>query len=115
MTSTFGIRVYTRGAILKPHVDRYKTHIVSVILNIAQEVEKPWPLVIQDHLSREHTVYLEPGEMVCYESSRLIHGRPFPLEGNRFANVFVHAKPKFWDDYTMDLDKDIENQLLTSV
>lgn len=115
MTSTFGIRVYTRGAILKPHVDRYKTHIVSVILNIAQEVEKPWPLVIQDHLSREHIVYLEPGEMVCYESSRLIHGRPFPLEGNRFANVFVHAKPKFWDDYTMDLDKDIENQLLTSV
>ena len=112
MTYTYGIRVYTRGAILKPHVDRYKTHIISAILNISQEVEKPWPLVIQDHLCREHHIYLNPGEMLFYESSRLFHGRPFPLEGERFANLFVHSKPKFWDNYILNLDKDIKNALL---
>lgn len=115
MTSTFGIRVYTRGAILHPHVDRFKTHIVSAILNVAQDIEKPWPLVIQDHLSREHTVYLQPGEMVLYESSRLKHGRPYPLEGNRFANVFVHAKPKFWDEFTQKIEQDLDSGLLVEL
>ena len=112
MTSTYGIRIYTRGAVLKPHVDRYQTHIVSAILNIAQDVEKPWPLTIQDHQSREHVVYLEPGEIIFYESSRLIHGRPYPLEGERFANVFVHAKPIDWDQFTHKLDLDYQDGLL---
>eukprot|EP00934_Nitzschia_sp_Nitz4_P001932 Nitzschia sp. Nitz4//scaffold3_size479765//398844//399468//NITZ4_000171-RA/size479765-exonerate_protein2genome-gene-1.375-mRNA-1//-1//CDS//3329550971//1932//frame0 len=33
---------------------------------------------------------MEPGDMVLYESHSIIHGRPFPLKGNYFANVFVH-------------------------
>ena len=32
----YGIRQYGRGAVLKKHVDRTATHIISVILNIAQ-------------------------------------------------------------------------------
>ena len=30
------------------------------------------------------------GDMVLYESHSVIHGRPFPLQGNYYANVFVH-------------------------
>ena len=34
-------------------------------------------------------VMLEPGEMVWYESARLIHGRPQPLEGEYYDNAMV--------------------------
>jgi prolyl 4-hydroxylase len=94
MTAVYGIREYQNGAILDMHIDRMETHIVSAILNIAQEVTTDWPLVIHDHFGRRHSVLLQPGEMLFYESARLKHGRPQPLDGARFANVFVHSMPE---------------------
>lgn len=31
--------------------------------------------------------------MVLYESHSVLHGRPFPLKGRYFANIFVHFEP----------------------
>ena len=31
--------------------------------------------------------------MVLYESHSVIHGRPFPMIGNFFANCFIHFEP----------------------
>jgi hypothetical protein len=33
------------------------------------------------------------GEMVLYESHSVIHGRPFPLKGRFYANIFIHFEP----------------------
>ena len=33
--------------------------------------------------------------MVLYESHSVIHGRPFPLIGKFFANVFIHFEPVY--------------------
>lgn len=33
------------------------------------------------------------GDLVLYESHSVIHGRPFPLRGKFFANIFVHFEP----------------------
>mmetsp|Transcript_16261 Transcript_16261/g.22921 ORF Transcript_16261/g.22921 Transcript_16261/m.22921 type:complete len:112 (-) Transcript_16261:224-559(-) len=33
------------------------------------------------------------GDLVLYESHSLIHGRPFPLKGKKYANLFVHFEP----------------------
>jgi prolyl 4-hydroxylase len=93
MTAVYGIREYQRGAVLDMHVDRVETHIVSAILNVDQEVAKDWPLHIHDHFGRRHAVILKPGELLFYESARLKHGRPEPLDGAHFANIFVHAMP----------------------
>jgi prolyl 4-hydroxylase len=93
MTAVYGIREYQNGAILDMHIDRMETHIVSAILNVAQEVNTDWPLMIHDHFGGKHAVLLKPGEMLFYESARLKHGRPEPLNGARFANVFVHSMP----------------------
>lgn len=38
-------------------------------------------------------VTMKPGDMVLYESGSLIHGRPFPLIGRSFANIFIHFEP----------------------
>lgn len=38
--------------------------------------------------------------MLFYESTRLIHARPYPFLGKIFANAFLHFKPKTnWNYY----------------
>ena len=81
--------------ILIPHRDRENTHIISAIINIAKDLDKDWPLVIEDHFYRKHEVFLEPGEIIFYESARLLHGRPYPLQGRGFANIFCHFTPVY--------------------
>lgn len=45
------------------------------------------------HDGRAHNVTMEPGDMVLYESHSVLHGRPFPLKGRFFANIFIHFEP----------------------
>ena len=47
------------------------------------------------------SVFLAPGEMVWYESARLLHGRPEVLEGDYYDNLFIHFVPTHW--YPADL------------
>lgn len=105
-TSIYGIRRYTRGATLLAHLDHLKSHVISAIMNIKQKVDKDWPLQILDHDGNMHEVLLKPGEMVWYESSRLIHARSKPLNGSYFENIFIHYMPRsqFWykDDYDIN-------------
>lgn len=93
-TFVYGIREYRYGAELKEHRDRINTHVASVIINIDQQVNNDWPLIIDDHFYRRHSVLLKPGEMVFYEGARLKHGRPIAFDGQRYANVFAHFKIK---------------------
>jgi prolyl 4-hydroxylase len=92
-TYVYGIRIYHGEAVLKSHRDRLETHIISAIINVAQEVDEDWPLVIEDNYYRTHHVMLKPGDMMFYEGGRLIHGRPITFKGKSFANVFCHFKP----------------------
>lgn len=43
--SMYGIRTYTEGAILSPHVDRLPL-VSSCIVNVDQDVDEPWPLEV---------------------------------------------------------------------
>lgn len=91
-TSLYGIRQYLNGAILATHVDRLPL-VSSCIINVAQDVNEPWPIEVYDHAGRAYNVTMEPGDMVLYESHTVLHGRPFPLNGTVFANIFVHFEP----------------------
>jgi prolyl 4-hydroxylase len=91
-TSLYGIRIYTEGAVLSPHVDRLPL-VSSCIVNVAQDLDEPWPLEVIDRHGNAVNVTMEPGDMVLYESASLIHGRPYPLKGRFFANIFIHFEP----------------------
>ena len=93
-TSIYGIRRYRNMSTLLAHVDQTKSHVISAIMNIGQDVQEDWPLYIKDNDGNDQVVILKPGEMVWYESARLIHGRQKPLRGNFYDNVFIHYKPK---------------------
>lgn len=103
-TSVYGVRRYKNNAWLSEHVDQMATHVISAILNVGQKGE-PWPLFIMDHEDHMNRVFLEPGQMVWYESARLRHGRPKRFKGEFFDNVFVHFKPKDRKWYGLDVMK----------
>lgn len=86
----YGIRSYKRGAILEPHTDTLVTHHISSIVVVDKQVDRDWPLDIQDHKGRWHKVYAEAGEMILYESATNKHGRIEPFEGEYFRNFFLH-------------------------
>jgi hypothetical protein len=109
-TSLYGIRVYKRGAILAtrtfenfcvagclycvfmPDVDRLPL-VSSCIIQVAQQLDEPWPVEVYSHDGKAYNVTMVPGDMTLYESHSVLHGRPFPLNGTMYANVFVHFIP----------------------
>jgi hypothetical protein len=95
-TAMFGLRSYRAGARLAMHVDRIETHIVSSVIQVAQDVDEVWPLQL-DVDGRIEEIVLNPGQMVHYEGASTMHGRVTPLNGRSFTNVFVHYRPVDWD------------------
>lgn len=81
------------------HVDTVNTHVVSAIINVDQVVDKDWPLLILDHEDNEHNITMSAGEMVLYESAKLLHGRPEPFVGSHYDNIFIHFMPESGWDY----------------
>eukprot|EP00934_Nitzschia_sp_Nitz4_P008895 Nitzschia sp. Nitz4//scaffold43_size134323//66673//68223//NITZ4_003301-RA/size134323-processed-gene-0.50-mRNA-1//-1//CDS//3329551954//8885//frame0 len=96
-SSLYGIRKYTTGAILNPHVDRIPL-ISSCIVNVAQDLDEDWPLEVYDRAGNAINVTMEPFDMVFYESHSLIHGRPFPMKGRYMANIFIHFEAVGFED-----------------
>jgi prolyl 4-hydroxylase len=48
---------------LAPHVDRLPL-VTSAIINVAQDLNNPWPVEIYDHDGRAENVTMMPGDMV---------------------------------------------------
>mmetsp|Transcript_4822 Transcript_4822/g.7426 ORF Transcript_4822/g.7426 Transcript_4822/m.7426 type:complete len:477 (-) Transcript_4822:58-1488(-) len=92
-TSLYGVRVYSEGSVLATHVDRLPL-VTSCIINVDQDVDEPWPIEVYAHDGKAYNVTMEPGDMVLYESHSVLHGRPFPLKGRYYANVFIHFEPE---------------------
>jgi len=90
--SLYGVRTYTEGAILASHVDRLPL-VSSAIINVDQDVDEPWPLEVIGHDGIAHNVTMDVGDMVLYESHSIVHGRPFPLKGRSYSNIFIHFEP----------------------
>lgn len=65
---------------LRDHVDIGETHIVSAIINVEQDVDKDWPLMILDHQGNRHMV------RTCLQSR--------DEGGNRIRQNAMYA----WDD-----------------
>lgn len=94
-SAMYGLRIYRSGATLRMHRDRLKTHVISSVLQIAQDVDHPWPLEV-DIGGVTHQIVLSPGQMLLYEGAACAHGRPEPMIGRSFVNVFAHYRPVDW-------------------
>jgi len=92
LSACYGIRCYQRGTFLYNHVDR-QPHFVSSTICVDHALDSPWPLSIRSIDGQLSQVDMQPGELVFYEGSRLAHGRPYPLDGDFYAGIFVHYYP----------------------
>jgi prolyl 4-hydroxylase len=92
-TWVYGARVYRRGAKLLAHRDRIDTHILGVTMNIFQSDNSKWPIRIQDHVYRWHNLSIRPGQMILFESAKLLHERRQPLASDYNVSVFSHFLP----------------------
>lgn len=97
--STYGIREYMRGSSLDNHYDKKNTHVISAIIHLEDKADKPWPLYIEDHNFNGHQITMEYGDVILYESTTCLHGRPTPFEGDSHKNMYIHFKPERWNDY----------------
>ena len=94
LTNIYGMRRYEDGARLLTHVDWQATHATSLIVNIAQgDMREPWAVEVYDFAGRLHEVIMEEGDIVYYESARVLHGRMKPLKGAYYVNLFAHYRP----------------------
>ena len=93
--NAYGLRIYQNTSKLYMHLDQRKTHVISAIFHIGHDTNRPWPLVIEDFLGNTNEVYLQPGELLLYESSKCWHGRPHRMEGVWYTSLFVHYRPKY--------------------
>ncbi len=92
LSACYGIRCYQRGTFLYNHVDR-QPHFVSSTICVDHALVSPWPLSIRSIDGQASQIDMQPGDMVFYEGSRLAHGRPYPLDGDFYAGIFVHYYP----------------------
>ena len=92
-TWVYGARIYRRGARLLAHRDRIDTHVLGVTMNAFQSDDNGWPFRVQDHVYRWHTISMRPGQMIIFESARLLHERSQPLVSDRHVSVFSHFLP----------------------
>jgi prolyl 4-hydroxylase len=63
-TSMYGIREYTSNAVLSPHVDRLPL-VSSCIVNVAQDVDEPWPLEIYDRQGKGRFLLFDIDAVYC--------------------------------------------------
>jgi hypothetical protein len=89
-TATYGVRKYLRGSHLANHYDKKNTHVISAIIHLGDDADKPWNLYIEDHHFRPHNVTMEYGDIVLYESTTCL------LEGLAHCNMYIHFKPERW-------------------
>ena len=101
------MRVYRNQSQLLMHVDNPETHVISSILHIgSSEDAQEWPLVLEDYAGNTVEVHLTPGDLLLYESSRLLHGRPTVFQGSWYTSLFIHYKPDgYWEPGTVAMDE----------
>lgn len=71
-------------------LDSLPTHVMHLPHNPSNNKQ---PLEVYGHDGMAYNITMQPGEMILYESHSVVHGRPFPLKGRYYANVFIHFEP----------------------
>jgi prolyl 4-hydroxylase len=88
----YGVRKYHKGSTLDMHTDKFTTHHVGSIIVVDKDLDgqEDWPLHIVNNQGVEDKVYLNVGDIIFYESARLLHGRPNQLMGNYYSIIMTH-------------------------
>lgn len=106
--NAYGLRLYQNNSNMLMHLDNQATHVISGILHVGRDPEsEPWPLVIEDFEGNTNEVYLAPGDLLFYESSKCVHGRPKKFQGSWYTSMFLHYYPTLdWEGNVSVINRD---------
>ena len=78
------------------------SHVVSSTLCVDRSLYASWPLHAEDADGIPCEIDAEPGELVLYESARIAHGRPVPLNGRVSALALQGIKVLIGGNFTKE-------------
>lgn len=110
-SGAYGLRVFKEGQTLAMKVDRPGTHVITSVLSVHQDLDRPWPLTLRAD-GRRHDVHLDEGHMLLYESASIPHGRLTPMPGREYAVLLLHYRPRDWGH---DLDSVVKEGLARGI
>ena len=85
-------RVYVKGDVLEPHVDRPSCEI-SVTVHIATKGD-PWPIWMKVRGKEPVRIVLEPGDAVVYKGCEVTHWREKAVDTDFNVQVMLHYVDK---------------------
>ena len=90
-----GFRENFEGDRVFKHVSDIGTEVVGALLQVDDElVSDTWDLEIIDSTGERVEQSLATGEMLMYESARMIVGRPKPFKGSTSADITFYFVPE---------------------
>lgn len=81
-------RVYMKGDVLLPHIDRPACEI-SVTVNVATQ-GKPWPIWMYVAGKQPVSYILEPGDAIVYKGCEVLHWREKATDTDLNAQFMLH-------------------------
>lgn len=81
-------RIYVKGDLLQPHVDRESCEI-SVTVHVAT-VGKPWHIWMKPRGKEPMSFELEPGDAVVYKGCEVVHWREKAVDTDLNAQFMLH-------------------------
>ena len=89
-TFVYGLRQYSKDAVLKAHRDRVDTHQVS--FSVTYFKNEDWPIELELENGKMYPIEIKEGQSLYYEGARSRHSRITPFKGTSYINVYVHYK-----------------------
>ena len=107
LQAIYGLRLFRNNSSFRMHIDKKGSHALGFVMNVDRSADaQDWPIYIEDFHGRTHEIFMRPGDMILYESSKCMHGRPRKFIGSWFCNVIGHYHPV--DDHWNSLNHQAE-------
>jgi hypothetical protein len=109
LQAIYGLRLFRNDTSFRMHIDKKGTHAVGFVMHVDRSADaQDWPFYIEDFQGQTHQVLMRPGDIILYESSKCLHGRPQKLNGSWFCNVIGHYHPVHDDWNSMNHQAEAE-------
>lgn len=90
-----GLRIHREGDAVDPHLGRLETDVITVVVQVALDVDEPWSFVLERD-GVERSVPLSAGQMLLVESATTARSRPRSLRGRSSVSLVATYRPLDW-------------------
>ena len=72
----YGLRLFRNQTTIKMHIDKKGSHALGYVLHVGSSNDydgnnDPWPFLIEDFHGRTHEVFMQPGDLIFFESAKV--------------------------------------------